>query len=288
MSCMCDFLRTVEEGKYDMLSRRGSEIPCVNGIIDTGSDQYPCQNVVLLSMVGLSELLQGNANEEGSDCWGWTASTGEEIAIIGLESMVGFVDITDPVNPIYLGKLPARGNPSYWRDIKIYGNYAFIVSENTNHGMQVRWSRHSMTVQTKLQPQHFRIIHNQVIEMTQMVNLDVSQGPVTFAETVHFPSFKTAHNIFINEDTGYAYVVGSNLCAGGLYIININNPLSPTFEACFDKDGYVHDVQCKWWVPCLATAKFRQKCSSHSSHPYPGVIYKGADTRYTGREICFA
>lgn len=84
--------------------------------------------------------------------------------------------------------------------------------------------------------------------MTQMVGLDMSQGPVTFTETVHFPNFATAHNIFINEDTGYAYVVGSNLCSGGLYIIDIENPLSPTFEACFSADGYVHDVQCKWKV----------------------------------------
>lgn len=81
--------------------------------------------------------------------------------------------------------------------------------------------------------------------MTQMVGMDVSQGPVTFAETSHFPHFTTAHNIFINEDTGYAYVVGSTQCAGGLYIIDISEPLSPTFEACFSEDGYVHDVQCK-------------------------------------------
>ncbi|GAX13251.1 hypothetical protein FisN_17Hh188 [Fistulifera solaris] len=235
--CMCDFLRTVEEGIFDMPSYRGAEIPCINSTIDTGDYKYPCQNVVLLSMVGLIELLQGGDNEEGSDCWGWTASTGEEIAMIGLESMVGFVDITDPVNPIYLGRLPARGNRSYWRDIKVYGDYAFIVSENNDHGMQV-------------------------IEMTQMVGLDVSQGPVTFAETVHYAGFTTAHNIFIHEETGYAYVVGSNMCQSGLYIVDIKNPLSPTFEACFSEDGYVHDVQC--------------------------VIYNGADTRYTGREICFA
>ena len=82
--------------------------------------------------------------------------------------------------------------------------------------------------------------------MTQMIDVDVSGGPVLFTETTHFPGFETAHNIFINEDTGYAYVVGSKLCEGGLYIVDIANPLSPTFVACFSEDGYVHDVQCKW------------------------------------------
>lgn len=81
--------------------------------------------------------------------------------------------------------------------------------------------------------------------MTQMVGLNVADGPVTFTETAHFPHFTSAHNIFINEDTGYAYVVGSTLCDAGLYIINLSDPLSPSFEACFGDDGYVHDVQCK-------------------------------------------
>jgi hypothetical protein len=30
-----------------------------------------------------------------------------------------------------------------------------------------------------------------------------------------------AHNIVINEDSGFAYIVGSNLCAGGLYMVDI-------------------------------------------------------------------
>ncbi len=90
-----------------------------------------------------------------------------------------------------------------------------------------------------------------------MVGLDVSQGPVTFAETVHYAGFTTAHNIFIHEETGYAYVVGSNMCQSGLYIVDIKNPLSPTFEACFSEDGYVHDVQCKSAILALNERSIR-------------------------------
>jgi hypothetical protein len=78
-----------------------------------------------------------------------------------------------------------------------------------------------------------------------MVGLDVSGGPVVFGETAHHDGFSTAHNIFINEDSGYAYVVGSPECSEGLYILDISNPTTPEFKGCFSDDGYVHDVQCK-------------------------------------------
>src|SRR5690606_14683831 len=81
----------------------------------------------------------------------------------------------------------------------------------------------------------------------------------------------SAHNIAINEETGYAYVVGvsgaGETCGGGLHMIDIRDPKSPKFAGCFSDPatgragtGYSHDVQC--------------------------VIYNGPDTKYQGREIC--
>merc|ERR1712157_317226 len=56
-------------------------------------------------------------------------------------------------------------------------------------------------------------------------------------------------------------VVGSNMCSGGLNMINLNtNP--PSFAGCYAGDGYTHDVQC--------------------------VLYEGSDSSYQGKEICFA
>jgi hypothetical protein len=78
-----------------------------------------------------------------------------------------------------------------------------------------------------------------------MVGLDVSGGPVVFAETAHHDGFSKAHNIFINEDAGFAYVVGSSKCSAGLYMVDISNPSTPDFKGCFSDDGYVHDVQCE-------------------------------------------
>ena len=101
----------------------------------------------------------------------------------------------------------------------------------------------------------------QVLDLRQLRNVDVSFGPITFVETAHYDGIGDSHNIAINEDTGYAYVVGSDTCAGGPHMVDISNPANPTFAGCFADHGYTHDTQC--------------------------VIYQGPDASYAGREICF-
>lgn len=201
--------------------------PCVSGF----AGSYPCNNVDLMAFMPLATIGGG----QGNDIWGWTdPQTGREYALMGRTSGTSFVDITDPVNPIYLGNLPTHTSSSTWRDIKVYNNYAFIVSEASGHGLQV-----------------FSLIRLR----------NVVSPPVTFTEDAHYNQFGNAHNVAINEATGFAYAVGSNTCSGGLHIVNIQNPTSPTFAGCFSSDGYTHDTQC--------------------------VIYNGPDTTYNGHEICF-
>ena len=79
---------------------------------------------------------------------------------------------------------------------------------------------------------------------------------MTFSATAHFGSIGNAHNIVINEATGFAYAVGSNNCSGGLYMVDINTPTQPTFAGCFSADGYTHDAQCIIYR--------RTRCDQHS------------------------
>jgi choice-of-anchor B domain-containing protein len=99
----------------------------------------------------------------------------------------------------------------------------------------------------------------QVFNLAQLCG--IISPPITFSNTTHYPGFGRAHNIVINEDTGFAYAVGTDDCGGGLHIVNIQNPLSPTFVGCYSADGYTHDAQC--------------------------VIYHGPDIEHQGKEICF-
>jgi len=204
---------------------------CINGY----AAGYPCNNVNLLSMLPISDLDAAvGTSSMANDIWGWTdASTGREFALIGLYKGTAFVEITDPVNPIYLGGLPTQGSGSDWRDIKTFGNHAFIVSEESNHGMQI----------------------------FDLTNLLTASPGTTFSNTARYTGISSAHNIFINEDTGFAYIVGAN-CNGGLHMVDISDATNPESAGCFTGDGYTHDVQC--------------------------VIYNGPDSTYNGNEICFA
>lgn len=204
-----------------------AQTPCEGGIAGT----FPCSGYDMQSHITLATMNSTRAN----DCWGWTdPQDGKEYAIVCLIEGTAFIDISDPINPIYLGKLPTENNSSTWRDAKTYNNYAFIVSEDPGHGMQI-------------------------FDLTKLRN--VNNPPVTFTKDAHYNGFGSAHNIVINEDTGYAYGVGTNMNGGGPHFINIQDPLNPVNEGSHTADGYSHDAQV--------------------------VIYNGPDTDYTGREILF-
>merc|ERR1712164_103673 len=71
--------------------------------------EYQCENVDLLSFVSLKDMgTTGDAN----DIWGWTDSTGREIAIVGLVDGTAFVDVTKPSSPVVLGNLPTSSGSS--------------------------------------------------------------------------------------------------------------------------------------------------------------------------------
>ena len=121
-----------------------AQSPCENGFashtINGVTTSYPCNGYDLLSRVPISVLATTLGTEEGSDIWGWTDPLdGKEYAIISTTNSTAFVDVSDPINPIFLGRVEtANGNTSYWRDVKVYNNHAYIVADGVgNHGMQV-------------------------------------------------------------------------------------------------------------------------------------------------------
>ncbi len=205
---------------------------CVGGF----AGSYPCSNIDLMAFLPLAQIGGGN----GNDIWGWTDSTtGNEYAIMGLTTGTAFVDVTDPVNPVFLGNLPLPGgvSGSSWRDIKVFADHAYIGSEALGSGLQV-------------------------MDLAQLRN--VPAPPVSFVQTALYTGFSTSHNVVINEDTGFAYAVGTNNgnCGRGLHFVDLLDPAAPQAAGCFSADGYTHDAQC--------------------------VLYNGPDAEHQGKEICFA
>jgi len=186
-----------------------SQTPCLNGF----AGPYPCEGYDLQAHFDLSVF----GADRGNDSWGWTDPvTGIEYAIMCLGDSTAFIDISNPVNPVYLGKLPTHTDNSTWRDAKVYNDHVFIVSEASDHGMQV-------------------------FDLTRLRN--VSNPPVVFNHDAHYSGFGRAHNIVINEENGFAYAVGTQQFNGGPYIVNIQDPLNPFFVNGYSSVDYTHDAQ---------------------------------------------
>ena len=141
----------------------------------------------LLDVEPLSDLGGGN---NGNDCWGWVDhETGREIAIFGRSNGTSFIDVTDPTDMKYFANLPTATSASLWHDIKVYGEYAYIVSEAGDHGLQI-------------------------VHMPNLMGLSTDEV-TTISPDGYYSGFGNAHNIMINEETGYAYPIGTNTFNGG-------------------------------------------------------------------------
>lgn len=222
----------------------GREVPCVDG----KADIFPCDNVDLVSFLPVAEM-GGGRGVTTNDIWGWTdPESGRDYVIQGLRDGTAFVDVTDPLRPVFVGKLPktAASPASLWRDVKVYDHFALIVADASGpHGVQI-FDLHELRRFTG--------------------------EPIAFAESVHYDGTYSTHNLAVNQESSFAYAVGNSAggeaCGGALHMIDMEDPNNPQFAGCFQPPGpggravSTHDTQC--------------------------VTYHGPDERYQGREICFS
>ncbi len=237
---------------------QGVRAECLDGVAalpDVGA--FPCKDVDLVGYLPRSAFAVGTSGAaRHNDIWGWTdPETGTEYALVGTENGTAFVDLSDPLSPSVVGKLPTQnGLQSAWRDVKVYADHAFVVADaSPDHGVQV-------------------------FDLTRLRGL--SGPPVVLQADVVYDGISAAHNIVIDEESGFAYAVGflyfpegrtsrglPPACdEAGFHVIDVRDPSAPTFVTCFSDaasgggSGYTHDAQC--------------------------LVYNGPDSDYVGRQIC--
>ena len=261
--------------KTDLLTANN---PCENNL---AADLYPCSNLSLYAHLTPIDL----GGQQVNDIWGWfDIETSKEYALVGLTDGVSFVDVTNPNQPIVVGKLiesdlPSKYNSfnlndfpacnlglgssttakmvtqgSAWRDMKVFDDHMFVVSDAQIHGVQV-------------------------FDLTRLRTFE--DQFLSFKEDALYTKLGNAHNIAINEATGFGYAVGvtqADTCGSrnktGLHIIDLNKPKNPTFAGCYSDPatevnslysagiGYIHDTQC--------------------------ILYNGPDDQYKDKELCFS
>lgn len=145
-----------------------------------------------------------------NDVWGYVDENNNEYALVGGIKGTGVVDVTDPSNPNEVFWEP--GMSSTWRDLKSFGDYAYVTTEAQN-GLLI---------------------------------IDLSPLPASTSLTTNYyfgPSgneWQSAHNLYV-DSLGYAYIFGANRGNGGVIILDVaTDPLNPTEIGVFD-NWYVHD-----------------------------------------------
>lgn len=156
-------------------------------------------------------------DQDLNDIWGYAAPDGREYAIVGLREGVNIVDVTDPENPVDMGTAP--GPSSTWRDIKTWGEYAYITNENSG-GVLV---------------------------------IDLANLPIPITEddyyylTPEVPGegmISSVHNIFIDE-FGFAYLPGSNTNSGGVVIFDVETDPGQMIYVGKTPNIYAHDAYAR-------------------------------------------
>jgi len=173
---------------------------------------------------------------KGNDIWGWVDSTGNEFAIVGLRNGVSCVNVTNPTSPFE--EFFISDIYSIWRDIKTYGNYAYVTTES-DAGLLI-------------------------IDLTDMTggtfwHVKDFPNPIT-GITLHW---EAAHDIYIDEN-GVAYIFGASNPAGypapanGAIFLNVaTNPTSPTHLGQWNEQ-YIHDAMVRgdtMYAGCIYAGK---------------------------------
>ncbi len=208
--------------------------------------EFPCASIELVSHMPTSAL-GGARGAWVNDVWGWTdPETRRDYALVARRDGASFVDVTQPSQPRLIGSLPRTvgSPPSVWRDIKVIGTHAYIVSDGAAaHGMQV-------------------------FDLTRL--RAVTDTPHVFTPDATYREIASAHNVVADTASGYLYIVGANgggeTCGGGLHMVDARDPRNPRFAGCYNDTaganprGYTHDAQCLRYEGPDARYRGREIC----------------------------
>jgi len=162
-----------------------------------------------------------------SALWGYVAPDGREYALFGSQIGTHIIDITDkPIRQVAF----IAGSRNQWREMKVYGHYAYIVSEANDErgGLQI-------------------------VDLSDLPN----SAHLVRTDTTNF---RSAHTVFIGGH--YLYVMGTQASAGangGVIILDLEpDPLHPRRVGMVNP-YYFHDA----WVrndTLLGAAIYGQGC----------------------------
>lgn len=216
------------------------------------------QEVMNMTLLGQwdPDTLPTSGGREYNDIWGYTDCDGREYAIMGSAGMVHFIDINEPSEPVEIARFPG-GQTTTWRDIKVYRDRAYAVSDATQEGLMIfdMSQLPDTVIKTYQSNEYFNRAHNIFMDNGKlycvgtdtegqgMIVLDLTEDPdnPTLLSSVFLPGGGYIHDVYVQNDTAYCSH-GFN----GFYIWDFSDPSQPVELASISTNGYNHS---SWLLP---------------------------------------
>lgn len=175
---------------------------------------YPCKDIDLLAHVSMGAAQGGGV----ADVWGWVdPETKKEYAVLGGSGGVRFFDVTNPTEPVFLGRMVGKPDTALiWQEIEILNDHAYIVCDLSPCGLQI-------------------------FDLSRLRGPEAAL-PVWRPDVV-IPT-GTTHTIAANPDTNHIFLNGPGLVVGTPLIFDVTQPLAPVPVGIMADDGYTHDSLC--------------------------------------------
>lgn len=155
-----------------------------------------------------------DAFEGANDCWGFRHTNGIEYVILGTQTSTKVYSLQVPTFPLEKAVIP--GLPTVWRDIKNFGNYAYVTADKVNEGLTI-------------------------LDINDPNNIVAKKWtpPLWIGNTID--TLEYCHNLYI-DDEGFGYLAGCNISNQGVIIIDLaTDPMEPSMVGYADLT-YSHDV----------------------------------------------
>ncbi len=219
-----------------------------------------------------------------NDIWGWTSPNGEEYALVGTGDGMAIVRVTDPENPVFVGIMPTSEPDDFanlWGDVGVF-NFTVRRHDDEDEDDDDDEDHDEDDDRSYTGYAYYTTEASGVgINILELNQLDF-MGPAPDSGFLIPPTavfekggYESAHNIYVHQRTGYAYVVGVEL-SGGVTACD-GEPFHPSRFNTLILDLKPDPLNPKI-VACLA---------DFGEHDIYVVRYNGPDRDYRGREIAF-
>lgn len=180
---------------------------------------FSCSSQAQIPDFNLTSVSNLPYTQELNDIWGYVDGSGVEYALVGTRTGTSIVSLANPSAPSEVLFIP--GATSVWRDLKTWGNFAYVTTDQGSDGLLI--------IDLSPLPSGTPTFQFWRPELTINNNVD---------------TLEKAHNLYIDEN-GYCYIAGSNISTGETFILDVHTTPGTPILMGATLPVYAHDAYAR-------------------------------------------